>query len=39
MNPFFTDSEPSFNLPDFSAIGLRPQMRRERLNDSPASYK
>jgi len=39
MNPFFTDSEPSFNLPDFSAIGLRPQTPRESLNDSPASYK
>ena len=42
MNPFFTDSEPSFNFPDISAIGLRPQMfapPRERLNDSPASYK
>lgn len=39
MNPLFTDSEPSFNLPDFSAIGLRPHAPRESLNDSPASYK
>jgi len=39
MNPFFTDSEPSFNLPNISAIGLRPQTPRESLNDSPASYK